>query len=40
VPTASLLVHSWREAILAITMIHNTIYNKWQINPEYKNVLN
>jgi hypothetical protein len=38
-PVASLLVHSWREAILAITMIHNTICNKWKINSEYEDVL-
>jgi hypothetical protein len=27
---ASLLVHNWREAILAVAMIHCTICNKWE----------
>jgi hypothetical protein len=35
----SLLIHSEREAVLAIAMIHCTICSKWEINPEYKKVL-
>jgi hypothetical protein len=36
---ASLLVHDWREAILAVAMIHCTICNKWEMNPEYEKFL-
>ena len=35
-----LLVHSETEAILTIAMKNCVIYNKWEINPEYKKVLN
>jgi len=38
-PAVSLLVHGWREAVLAVPMIHCTICNKWEINPEYEKVL-
>jgi len=27
-PAASLLIHNWREATLAVTVIYHTIYNK------------
>jgi hypothetical protein len=27
-PVASLLVHSWREVVLAVAMIHSTTCNK------------
>ena len=35
-----LLVHHGIEAILTVAMITSVIYNKWEINPEYKKVLN
>jgi hypothetical protein len=37
-PAASLLVHSWRETVLAVTRVYYTICNKGGINPEYGNV--
>ena len=34
-----LLVHGSTEAVLTISMIDGVIFNKWEINPEYKKVL-
>ena len=34
-----LLVHRGTEAVLTVAMINSVIYNKWEINPEYKKVL-
>jgi hypothetical protein len=38
-PVVSLLIHSRREAVLAVAMIYSTICNKWEINSEYEKVL-
>jgi hypothetical protein len=38
-PRALLLIHGRIEAVLTVAMIHGIIYNKWEINPEYKKVL-
>ena len=38
-PRALLLVYGRIEAILTIAMIDCTIYNKWEIKPEYEKVL-
>ena len=35
-----LLVHRGTEAVLTVAMINSVIYNKWEINAEYKKVLN
>ena len=34
-----LLIHREIEAVLTVAMINSVIYNKWEINPEYKKVL-
>jgi len=34
-----LLIHRGTEAVLIVAMINSVIYNKWEINPEYKKVL-
>ena len=38
-PRALLVVHGGIEAVLTVAMIDCTIYNKWEINPEYEKVL-
>jgi hypothetical protein len=38
-PVVSLHIHSGREIVLAVAMIHRTICNKWEINTEYEKVL-
>ena len=35
----ALLIHGGTEAVLTVAMIDYTIYNKWEINPEYEKVL-
>jgi hypothetical protein len=35
----SLLIYNRSHKVLAIAVIHHIFCNKWEINPEYENVL-